>query len=191
LHLPYDFLLATRRGVRLGFLHVPISLDNSRVIHAALKKCGINMISAMPETWLVPLIRMIEEDQEMTLLRLAKEEEGVGISAGAHFAGFRTALLMQNHGLLASLNGIVSLALLYKIPLLMLVSYRGHFGDYDPWQSQGGMATEPVLRALNIPYQVVDEPAQVEKTITDALAWTGSSLHPVAVLLTRKLMWKD
>jgi sulfopyruvate decarboxylase subunit alpha len=169
---------------------VPISLDNSRVIHAALKKCGINFISAMPETWLVPLIRIIEEDREMTLLRLAKEEEGVGISAGAHLAGVRSALLMQNHGLLASLNGIVSLALLYKIPLLMLISYRGHFGDPDPWQSQGGIVTEPLLRAVNVPYRLVDEPLQVEKSITDALVWTSSSLHPIAVLLSRKLMWE-
>jgi sulfopyruvate decarboxylase subunit alpha len=73
----------------------------------------------------------------------------------------------------------------------MLISYRGHFGDPDPWQSQGGMVTEPMLRALNIPYQLVDQPAQVEKSITDALSWTRSSLHPVAVLLTRKLMWED
>jgi sulfopyruvate decarboxylase subunit alpha len=65
-----------------GSFKVPISLDNSHVIHEALKKCGIHLVSTMPETWLVPLIRMIEDDREMTLLRLAKEEEGVGISAG-------------------------------------------------------------------------------------------------------------
>jgi sulfopyruvate decarboxylase subunit alpha len=170
---------------------VPISLDNSRVIHEALKKCGIHLVLAMPETWLVPLVRMIEDDCEMTLLRLAKEEEGVGISAGAHFAGMPSVILMQNHGFLASINGVVSLALLYKIPLLLLISYRGRFGDKDAWQAQGGLVTEPVLGAVGIPYEVVDEPVRVEKTIKDALAWTGSSFHPMAVLLTRKLMWKD
>src|SRR5262249_37550730 len=101
----------------------------------------------MPETWLVPLIRMIEDDHERTLLRLAKEEEGVGISAGAYLAGVRSAILLQNHGLLASINGVVSLALLYRIPLLLLVSYRGYFGDKDSWQTQGGIVTEPVLRS--------------------------------------------
>ncbi len=55
-------------------------------------------MSALPETWLVHLIRMAEDDPEMTLVRLAKEEEGVGISAGAHLAGVKSALLMQNHG---------------------------------------------------------------------------------------------
>lgn len=170
---------------------MPISLDNSHVIHGALKKCGINLVSAMPETWLVPLIRMIEDDREMTLLRLAREEEGVGISAGAHLAGVRSAILLQNHGFLASINGLVSLALLYKIPLLLLVSYRGSFGDKDPWQAQGGIVTEPLLRSLNIPYEVVNEAGQVDRSIRDAITWIESSLHPMALLFTRKLMWED
>src|SRR5213083_1805420 len=98
---------------------MPVSVDNSRIIYGALKGCGVRLMSALPETWLVHLIRMAEEDPDMTLIRLAKEEEGVGISAGAHLAGVRSAMLMQNHGFLASINGIVSCAQLYRIPLLM------------------------------------------------------------------------
>src|SRR5207244_257625 len=96
---------------------------------------------ALPETWLVHLVRMADEDPDMILVRLAKEEEGVGISAGAHLAGVKSAMLMQNHGLLASINGIVSCAQLYRIPLLMLISYRGEFGERDPWQTEGGRVT--------------------------------------------------
>ena len=95
---------------------------NSQVVYDALKACGMRMMSALPETWLVHLIRMAEDDPEMILVRLAKEEEGVGISAGAHLAGVKSAMLMQNHGFLASINGIVSCAQLYRIPLLMLIS---------------------------------------------------------------------
>src|SRR3979411_825287 len=98
----------------------PVSTTNSGVIYHALKSCGIRLLSALPETWLVHLIRMAEDDPEMTLVRLAKEEEGVGISAGAHFAGTRSAMLLQNHGFLQAINGIVGISLLYKIPLLML-----------------------------------------------------------------------
>lgn len=61
----------------------PVSVGHSRVIYDALKACGITLVSALPETWLVHLIRMAEDDPDMTLVRLAKEEEGVGISAGA------------------------------------------------------------------------------------------------------------
>ena len=170
---------------------MPVSLNHSRVIYDALKGCDIRLLSALPETWLVHLVRMAEEDPEMILVRLAKEEEGVGISAGAHFAGVRSAMLMQNHGFLASINGIVSFAHLYKIPLLMLISYRGTFGERDPWQTQGGNATEPVLRALGIPYQFLDSPAAVEKRIRQAQTLAESSLQPVALLLMRDLMWEE
>ena len=170
---------------------MPVSQPNSLAVYKALKNCGVRLISALPETWLVHLIRMAEDDPEMTLVRLAKEEEGVGISAGAHFAGVKSAMLMQNHGFLASVNGIVSFAQLYRIPLLMLISYRGHFGERDPWQTQGGGATEPVLRALNIPYTFLDEPSKVEKRIAEVQTWAYASLHPAALLLTRELMWEE
>ena len=124
----------------------PVSVAHSGVVYDALKADGVRLLSALPETWLVHLIRMADDDPEMTLVRLAKEEEGVGISAGAHLAGVKSAMLMQNHGFLASINGIVSCAQLYRIPLLMLISYRGEFGERDPWQTEGGGVTEDLLR---------------------------------------------
>jgi sulfopyruvate decarboxylase subunit alpha len=170
---------------------MPVSLANSKLIYETLKECDIRLVSALPETWLVHLIRMTDEDPEMTLVRLAKEEEGVGISAGAHFAGVKSAMLMQNHGFLASINGIVSFAHLYKIPLLMLISSRGSFGERDPWQTQGGNVTEAVLRALAIPYCFLDSVDTVKKRIRDAQTLAQSSLQPVAILLTRDLMWEE
>jgi sulfopyruvate decarboxylase subunit alpha len=170
---------------------MPVSATNSKMIYEALKACDVKIMSALPETWLVHLIRMADEDPDMTLVRLAKEEEGVGISAGAHLAGVNSALLMQNHGFLAAINPIVSLALLYKIPLLLLISYRGHMGEKDPWQTQGGLATEPILRALNIPTWQLTSANDIYRRLKDAQTLAHASLHPVAVLLTRELMWEE
>jgi len=170
---------------------MPVSSAHSRVIYDALKACDIRLLSALPETWLVHLIRMAEDDPAMTLVRLAKEEEGVGISAGAHLAGVKSAMLMQNHGLLASINGIVSLAQLYRIPLLMLVSHRGGFGEEHPWQTEGGGVTEHVLDALRIQYVMLDEPGHVAPRVRQAMALAEASLRPVALLLCRGLMWED
>jgi sulfopyruvate decarboxylase subunit alpha len=170
---------------------MPVSVTNSRLIYDALKACDVHIISALPETWLVHLLRMADDDPEMMLVRLAKEEEGIGISAGAHLAGVNSALLMQNHGFLAAINPLVSLALLYKIPLLMLISYRGHMGEKDPWQTQGGLATEPILRALNIPIWHLTDPSDIQRRIKDAQTLALAALHPVAVLLSRELMWED
>ncbi len=136
---------------------MPVSLENSKLIYRALKACGIRLLSALPETWLVHLIQIAEDDPEMILVRLAKEEEGVGLSAGAHFAGVKSAMLMQNHGFLASINGIVSFAHL----------------------------------SMNIPYSFLDAPAFVEKRVAQAHTLAESSLQPVALLLTRDLMWEE
>ena len=170
---------------------MPVSVTNSRLIHDALKACGVRIISALPETWLVHLIRFAEEDPETTLVRLAKEEEGVGISAGAHFAGVKSAMLMQNHGFLASINGIVSCAQLYRIPLLMLISHRGSHGERDPWQTEGGLVTEALLEALRIPVTPLNDPAHVNRRVEQALTLAYSASRPVALLLGRDLMWED
>jgi sulfopyruvate decarboxylase subunit alpha len=170
---------------------VPVSVSSSQLIYSALKDAGVRVVSALPETWLVHLIRMAEDDREMTLVRLAKEEEGVGISAGAHLAGVKSAMLMQNHGFLASVNGIVSCAQLYRIPLLMLISARGEFGERDPWQTEGGLVTAHVLDALRIPYDRLDQQADVAKKVSRAQTLAYSASRPVALLLGRELMWED
>src|SRR5689334_19000002 len=170
---------------------MPVSVNSSRAIYDALKACGIRLVSALPETWLVHLVRMAEDDPEMILVRLAKEEEGVGISAGAHLAGVKSAMLMQNHGFLAAINGIVSCAQLYRIPLLMLISHRGEFGERDPWQTEGGGVTEHLLEALRIPFARLEHPDQVNRRIAKARTLATSANKPVALLLCRDLMWED
>src|SRR5437762_9810081 len=140
--------------------YVPVSVANSQVVYDAIKGVGVKLVSALPETWLVHLIRMADEDPDMILVRLAKEEEGVGISAGAHFAGVKSVMLLQNHGFLQSINGIVGVSLLYKIPLLMLIADRGTLGETDPWQTEGGKYTRPGLDAPHIAHDDIARPAQ-------------------------------
>ena len=170
---------------------MPVSVTNSQLIYDSLKACDIRLLSALPETWLVHLIRMADDDPDVQLVRLAKEEEGVGISAGAHLAGVKSALLMQNHGFLQSVNGIVGVSRLYRIPLLMLISYRGEFGERDPWQTEGGGVTTHVLDALRIPHARIDAPEQVRGRVTKAQTLAYSASRPVALLLCRDLMWED
>ena len=98
---------------------------------------------------------------------------------------------MQNHGFLASINGIVSCAQLYRIPLLMLISYRGEFGERDPWQTEGGGVTEDLLRALRIPFSYLDHPDHVVRAHCKG-ADAGSLGEPAGgTLLCRDLMWED
>ena len=170
---------------------MPVSTSSSQLIYDSLKAGGVRVISALPETWLVHLIRMADDDPEMMLVRLAKEEEGVGISMGAHLAGVKSAMLMQNHGFLAAINAIVSGAQLYRIPLLMLISARGSFGERDPWQTEGGLVTSHVLDALRIPHDTIHTQADVALKIGQAQTLAYSANRPVALQLGRNLMWED
>ena len=167
---------------------VTVSRDNSKLVYEGVKDAGIRSISALPETWLVYLLQLAANDPEMKLIEVAKEEEAIGIAAGAYFAGEPHALLMQNHGFLAGINGIVSLAQLYKIPLTMLIALRGHWGEPYPWHTRGGIVTEEVLRALQIPFEYARDPNKIARQIREAHTFANSSLSPVALLLTRDLM---
>jgi sulfopyruvate decarboxylase subunit alpha len=97
-------------------------------------------------------------------------------------------MLMQHHGFLAAINGIASFAHLYRIPLLMLISHRDGFGRRDPWQTEGGRVTEPLLPAPQIPSERLDEPASAGGRARWALDLAEPSLLPVALLLARELM---
>lgn len=170
---------------------MPLSTARAQLVHQALRSAGIEVVAALPETWLVPLLRELEDDPGMTLVEVAKEDEAVGIAMGAHLAGGRAAALMQNHGLFSALNGVVSGALLYRIPLLLVVSDRGHLGERDPWQTEGGRHTRRVLDAVGIVWDELRHPGDVERSVADAVTLAGSSLSPVALLLPRALLWED
>jgi len=165
-----------------------VSYENSKIIFDGIKAAGIRTVSALPETWLGLLLQRAEDDPELELIQVAKEEEAIGVAAGAYFAGEPHVLLMQNHGFLAAINGIVSLAQLYSIPLCMLIALRGHWGEPYAWHTRGGIVTEGVLRALAIPFEYARDPAKVAAQIRDAYTFSESSLSPVALLLTRDLM---
>ena len=165
-----------------------VSYENSKVVFQGIKDAGIKSVSALPETWLGLLLQRAEKDPDITLIQVAKEEEAIGIAAGAYFAGVPHLLLMQNHGFLAAMNGIVSLAMLYGIPLCMLIALRGHWGEPYPWHTRGGIVTEGVLRALSIPFEYARDPKIVGRQIREAFTFSQSSLSPVALLLTRDLM---
>lgn len=165
-----------------------VSYENSKIIFEGIKAAGIRTVSALPETWLGLLLQRAEDDPELELIQVAKEEEAIGVAAGAYLAGEPHLLLMQNHGFLAAINGIVSLAQLYSIPLCMLIALRGHWGEPYAWHTRGGIVTEGVLRALAIPFEYARDPDKVAAQIRDAYTFSESSLSPVALLLTRDLM---
>lgn len=148
-------------------------------------------MATLPETWLVPLVRSLDDDPTIRVVEVAKEDEAIGIAMGAHVAGRRAAALMQNHGLFSSLNAVLSGAMLYRIPLLLLISDRGHFGERDPWQTEGGRHTRRVLDAVGIIRDDLVDAADASRQVNNAAMLAEASLSPVALLLTRRFLWED
>jgi len=156
------------------------------VILGGLKEAGISLVASLPDINLTQLLRVIREDHEVVHVPLCREEEGIGICAGAYLVGKKCAVVMQNGGFFNSNNAIVSTLLQYQIPLLMLIYYAGDIGDRT-FSTSGGM-TEPVLNALGIRFYILREPNQAKEIIKRAQVLTEDSKRPVALLLTKEVL---
>lgn len=155
-------------------------------ILGGLKEAGISLVATLPDINLAELLRIVEQDQSITHVPLCREEEGIGICAGAYLVGKKCAAIMQNGGFFNSNNAIVSTLLQYQIPLLLLIYYAGDIGDRT--FSTSGSVTRPVLDALGIRSYVLREPHQVKEIIKRAQILTEDSKRPVALLLTKEIL---
>jgi len=158
-----------------------------RLIVESLQRIGVSLAAYLPDEWLEPLIDEVERAPTIRGVRIAREDEGIGICAGAFFGGKRTVLITQNAGVLLSGNAIVGCALLHHAPFLMLVSYTGSITDRRFYQINKGRATEPFLHALGLRYAIVEEPAQVG-LIEDLAAYAYQSAQPAVALLGRTVL---
>ncbi len=160
--------------------------EAAHTIVAGLKEAGITLIASLPDINLASLLEAIAKDRELVHVPVCREEEGIGISAGAYLVGKKCAAVMQNGGFFNSNNAIVSTLLQYQIPLLLLIYYAGDIGDRT--FSTTGSMTEPVLNALGIRYYVLRETQQVKEVIKRAQVLTEDAKRPVALLLTKEVL---
>jgi sulfopyruvate decarboxylase subunit alpha len=161
-------------------------MDSTEAIYDGLKDAGVDFIVSVPCVNLSRLLDMIDDDPEITHIPVTREEEGIGICAGAYLGGKRTAILMQNSGLGNSINALKSLTELYKFPLLMIMSHRGTEGENICGQVPMGESTPRILEAMDFKFF---KPADPEAAYEDIkLSWDLSVEEgkPVSVLLEIK-----
>ena len=103
--------------------------EAAQLIVGGLKDAGINLVATLPDINLASLLHEVENDRDILHVPLCREEEGIGICAGAYLVGKKCAAIMQNGGFFNSNNAIVSTLLQYQIPLLLLIYYAGDVGD--------------------------------------------------------------
>ena len=161
-------------------------IEAAKAIVMGLKGAGINLVATLPDVNLADVLSEVDEDREIIHVPLCREEEGMGICAGAYLVGKRCAAIMQNGGFFNSNNAIISTLLQYQIPLLLLIYYAGDIGDRT--FSTTGSMTEPLRRALGIRSYVVREPDQAKEAIKRAQIVAEDSKRPVALLLTKEVL---
>ncbi len=101
-------------------------MDSSEAVYQGLKSAGINFIVSVPCVNLGKILEIIDEDEDIIHVPVTREEEGLGVCAGAYFGGKKTAILMQNSGLGNCVNALGSLYQLYSLPIVMIMSHRGN-----------------------------------------------------------------
>ncbi|MPZ74987.1 MAG: sulfopyruvate decarboxylase [Deltaproteobacteria bacterium] len=160
--------------------------QSALAIVAGLKKAGIDFVATLPDEKMLEVIRTVEKDSGLRHIPLCREEEGVGICAGAYLAGRKTALILQNAGFLNSCNAVTTTSLQFQIPTLLLIYFAGDIGDRG--FTTLGAVTEPVLQALGIRSYVLRKTEEIDEILVGAQILAEDSKRPVAVLLTKSLL---
>ena len=155
-----------------------------------LKRLGFGAVVSVPDGWLGEMLVRIEREPSLRLVRATHEEEALAIACGLRLGGVRTALLVQNAGVLSMGAGMVSLAQRYQFPLLMLVSYRGTPEDPVFYHVPKGRVTEPVIDGLGLRYTRTDRQRPIGPQVEQAATYAEEASCPFALLLAREdIQW--
>ena len=153
-------------------------------VYRTLKAAGVRQVGYVPDAGHKRLIELCLADKEIDAVVLSTEEEGIGLGAGAWLGGARCALLMQSSGVGNCINAL-GMVRECRFPLLMLVTMRGQFGEFNPWQVPMGQATPGVLAAMGVVVHEADTEEEIWPTVDDAARLAFGSYQPVAVLISQ------
>jgi sulfopyruvate decarboxylase subunit alpha len=151
----------------------------------ALRDAGFDFFTGVPCSLVKSLIATLEE--RGGYIPETREDAAVGLAAGAHMAGKKSVVIMQNSGLGVCLNALASLSLIYHLPCLLLITWRGYQGKDAPEHLIMGDISPTLLGTLQIPHRVL-----APETVQDAVRWAADTLkqtgRPVALLLPPGVM---
>jgi sulfopyruvate decarboxylase alpha subunit len=156
-------------------------------VFETLKRLRISQVGYVPDAGQARLIARAEADPALRAIPLTTEEEGVGLATGAWLGGARAVLLMQSSGVGNCIN-MLTLAANCRAPLLMLVSMRGEWGEFNPWQVPMAQATERILRAMSVIVHRAERAEEVAAMVEAAGRLAFYSRAQVAVLLSQRLL---
>ena len=156
-------------------------------IHKIFREAGVSQVPYVPDAGHKALIGLCHDDPTISAVPLTTEEEGIALLAGAWLGGAKGALLMQSSGVGNCIN-MLSLTENGRFPLLMLVTMRGEWAEFNPWQVPMSRATQPALELMGVQVLRVDRADDVAETVAGALDLAYGSSQAVAVLLSQRMI---
>ena len=153
---------------------------DNRIVQS-LADHGVEFITTLPCKQLAGVIELVDSAPDMRHVPCTREDEGMGMCAGALLGGTRAAILMQNTALGVVVNALATLVQFYHLPLPMIISHRGEVGEPVACQVEMALHTRPLLDMLRIPTYAFTDPGQIE-LLDGILGHCFMSRKPVAVL---------
>src|SRR3984893_2070346 len=166
---------------------IPSRPDWPSAIYRTLKDHGVAQISYVPDAGHSRLIELSHTDPAIKTTVLTTEEEGVALSAGAWLGGERAVLLMQSSGVGNCIN-MLSLLSSCRFPFLTLVTMRGEWAEFNPWQIPMGKATPQALEIMGVTVLRLDRPEDAEEVVSAAASLAFESDQQVAVLISQRML---
>lgn len=161
--------------------------DWQKAVFKVLKEGGVNQIAYVPDAGHSHVIRSAIADPGIEDVVLTTEEEGVAVCSGAWLGGQRAVLLMQSSGVGNCVN-MFSLLQSADLPFFTLVTMRGEYAEFNPWQGPIGKATQAALELMGIHVLRVSHPDEVEEIVSAGFDAAFEAGERVAVLLGQNLI---
>lgn len=159
----------------------------ARRICAELAQCNVKLVASLPDNWISTLIAEFESDKRFTHVPVNREEAAIGLCAGAYMGGLGSAAVMGASGFMTVIYAMTKINYSYEIPLLMLITLRGAFGDHHKHHFGNSLYLRPVIEALDLPFDIVEAADEIPK-ISRAYHHSRTFTRPTVVALTRDLL---
>lgn len=166
-----------------------LASDWPLALYETLKAAGVGLMAYVPDAGHSTLINLFGTDPDVVCNVLTTEEEGIAIAAGAWLGGMRSVVLMQSSGVGNCIN-MLSLPVQTRMPLLMLVTMRGEWDEFNPWQVPMGRATQAALEAIGVTVLRADTGSDVVETVAQAVTMAFEGDQQIAVLIGQRLLGK-
>ena len=157
---------------------------DSRAFWSVLKSRGLNFFSGVPDSTFGEAYNFMVNDPDIRYIPAVREDVALGIASAAYFAGRLGGVMMQNSGIGNIVNPLTSFSLMYRIPVLLVVGWRGYGGPPNdaPEHWIMGVKTPEIFDLLEVPYQIL-EPGHLDADIDSLLGRINEASVPGALLV--------